>query len=87
MRARTHTHTQAWYTDGCIEPSKEDLILGDPFFRHFAVLFDMHAKPYRREARMRVRRSADVRFGAVGHRASARAACTCISASARVRVA
>jgi hypothetical protein len=37
----------AWHTNGCVEPSKKDLILGDPFFRYYVVLFDMIKKPYK----------------------------------------
>lgn len=38
---------EAWHANGCVEPSKKDLILGDPFFRYYVVLFDMIKKPYK----------------------------------------
>jgi len=38
---------EAWHQNGCVEPSKRDLILGDPFFRYYVVLFDMVQKPYK----------------------------------------
>ena len=37
----------AWHTQGCVQSSEKDFILGDPFFRHYVVLFDMVKKPYR----------------------------------------